>query len=340
MTIFGGSAAAQDNSDANAAAADLRLAGVVRTAGGAVVPGSTLRVIQIASGKAWVSWTDENGKFEFPALSAGHYRVEISQLGFAPATKEIDLASGAQSPLELQLEVESLAAITSAAASESAATTPKAPAKSAPSGTPANDASVGSQNSAASGNAGSPSGRPGGAGGAQSGGAAGARNGPGGGYGGPGQGGGRRAFQQVGLNALNQISGENTGEDLGAPDSGSQLGQAASADAVQMIGTVAMGQMQNPTGGVPQLGDGGPGGPDGQGAFGNGGNAIPGQSAPGYNATGGPGGGFGGGPGGGAVMVMRGGGGGGRGPAGPGGGPAGIDALWGAQRVMRQRINR
>ena len=103
FTAFGVPLAAQDNQDANAPA-DSQLAGAVRTADGTAVPGSTLRVIQTFSGKAWVTWTDENGKFEFPALPEGHFRVEISQLGFAPATKEIDLASGKQSALDLKLD--------------------------------------------------------------------------------------------------------------------------------------------------------------------------------------------------------------------------------------------
>ncbi len=71
MTVFGGSLAAQDNSTPNAPAADLQLTGVVRTAGGSVLPGSTLRVIQTSTGKAWVSWTDENGKFDIPRPARG-----------------------------------------------------------------------------------------------------------------------------------------------------------------------------------------------------------------------------------------------------------------------------
>ena len=105
-----------------------------------------------------------------------------------------------------------------------------------------------------------------------------------------------------------------------------------------MIGTVAMGQV--PAGGFPQPGDGGP---DARGGFGNSDNAIPGQAAPaGFGGPGGPGGGgFGGGPGGGGDGGgPRGGGGGGGRGRGPQGGPQGVDALWGAQRVMRQRINR
>ena len=342
LAIFDGALAAQDVTTANPPAEDLPLSGVVRTAAGAGVPGSTLRVIQTSTGKAWVTWTDESGKFKFPALPVGHYRVEIAQLGFAPATREIDLAAGSQAPLELNLEVGTLAAITSASTSEGA-TAAKEHAKSAPSGTlPANSGAPVSENQnavAATGGApgeapnaaypgspGSQGRRFGGPGGTPAGGPSGARNGAGGGPG--GQGGGRRAFQQVGLNAQNQNNADNAGEDLGTSDAGSPLGQAASADAVQMIGTVAMGQTQNQMGGFPQSGDGGP---DAQGAFGIGGDAIPGQAAPG----GGPGsGGFGGG----RVFIARGGR--GRGPGGPRGGPPGIDALWGAQRVMRQRINR
>ena len=112
FAAFGVPLAAQDNPDANEPA-DSQLAGIVRTPDGTAVPGSTLRVIQTSTGKAWVTWTDQNGEFEFPALPAGHYRVEISQLGFAPATKEIDLASGKQAPVDLKLDVGTLAAITS-----------------------------------------------------------------------------------------------------------------------------------------------------------------------------------------------------------------------------------
>jgi hypothetical protein len=328
--VFGVPLAAQDNPDTYAPA-DSQLAGTVRTSDGTAVPGSTLRVIQTSTGKAWVTWTDENGKFEFPALPAGRFRMEISQLGFAPATKEIDLASGTHAPIDLKLDVGALAAITSPPATENAAKTPSAPtadenAKSAPSGSPteggAAPATSNSTTAAANNGAATfPGGRNGGANGGQRGG--GGRNGQQGGPGGSGQGGGRRAFQQVGLNVQNQNPAENGTEDQTVSEAGGQLGQAASADAVQMIGTVAMGQ--SPAGGFSQTGDGGP---DTRGGFGNGDNAIPGQAAPA---------GFGGGPGGGPGIFMQRGGGRGRGPQ---GGPQGVDALWGAQRVMRQRINR
>jgi hypothetical protein len=312
IAVFGVSLAAQENQGANISpepGLDSRLTGVVRTSDGAPIPGSTLRVIQTTSGKAWVTWTDETGKFEFPALPAGHYRVEISQLGFAPATREIDLAAGLQTPLELKLDVGTLAAISAPAAPLS----PQTPAANPPSNEAAKSASAGTAPA-------SPDGRPGGAR--------------------PGPGGGRRAFQQVGLNGQGQSNPENTGDDQNLSDTGDALGPAASADAVQMIGTVAMGQTQDQMGGFGQAG-GDPGGLDAQGSFGNAApGIIPGQTAQG-GGPGGSGGGFGGPGGGGGFGGRRGGG--GRGPGqrgGPPGGPQGIEALMGAQRLLRQRINR
>jgi Carboxypeptidase regulatory-like domain len=340
---------AQDSSNANVSA-DLSLTGDVRTSDGAAVPGATLRAVQTSSGKAWVSWTDENGKFAFPALPAGHYRIEISQLGFAPATKEIDLSSASQTPVELKLSVATLAAINARPATESPskresvnASAPGEAVKSGPSGVvPSTSETPPSQNqnTAAANNRAPkpPEGRPGGRYGYGQ--AGNARNGQQSRPGGYGQGGGR-AFQQVGLNAQNQDNAENTGEEeINPPEQDTQLGQASSTDAVQMIGTVAMGQSLDQMGGFGQFGGGGPGGfggPEEGGAFGNPG--IPGQTAPG--PTPGPGGGgFGGGPGGGRYAGR---GGGGRAQVlrrGPQRGAQSIEALMGVQRLLRQRINR
>ena len=348
--------AAQNPTDTNASA-ELPLTGVARTSDGVPVPGATLRAIQTSSGKAWVSWTDENGKFTFPALPAGHYRVEISQLGFAPGTQEIDLSPASQAPVELKVDVATLAAINAPPVTETPAKTESAnppasgeAAKSAPpavasansgpsSGTPPSQ----NQNTTAANNGGSAT--PGGRTGARYGGQ---RGGQQGGPGGQGQPGARRTFQQVGLNGQNPANADNTGteEDQNPPEQEAQLGQAASTDAVQMIGTVAMGATSDQMAGFGQFGGGpgGPGGPDAGNGFGNAG--IPGQTVQGPAADpggGGFGGGPGGGPGGGGFGGRGGGGGGGRGPAqrrGPQRGPQGIDALMGAQRLLRQRINR
>lgn len=316
--------AAQDNSEVTEPA-DSQLAGTVRAPDGTPVPGATLRVTHTATGKAWITWTADDGTFEFPALPGGHFRVEISQLGFAPAAKEVDLAQGVKTPFDLKLDVGTLAAITAPPATENVAKTPSGPppnesAKASPTGAPSSGAP-----SPTPSNSNAPvANRRAGAANAEG------NGGPGGPRGqGAGGGGGRRAFQQVGLNGEPQNTAEVGEEEQANPtnsEPAGQLGQAATADAVQMIGTVAMGEM--PAGGFPQAG-----GPETQGAFGNG----PGGS--GQGGPGGPGaGGFGGGPGGGGFG--GGGGGRGRGGGGRGRGPQGVAALWGAQRVFRQRVNR
>ena len=100
------SAEASTQASAPAAAA----AGAVHTADGSPVPGATLRLVNTDTRKVFVSWTDESGKFEFPALPAGHYRVEASQLGFVPASLDLQLGGGpAPPPLQLVLRVATLA---------------------------------------------------------------------------------------------------------------------------------------------------------------------------------------------------------------------------------------
>jgi hypothetical protein len=340
--VWGNPLAAQQTPDVGAAT-ELHLSGVVRAADGTPIPGSTLRVIQTASGKAWVSWTDESGKFEVPGLSSGHYRVEVSQLGFAPASREIDLGQNSGAPLELKLDVGTLAAITAPPATAAPEKSAAASASAAPPSS--NDIAKSSPSSAAPANPAQPST-----------GTATARNGgsaaPGGRYGGrngqQGGPGGRRTFQQVGLNGNGQDPNnpEGTGDDQQSVNAaGGQLGQAASADAVQMIGTVAMGQTQSQMGGAG-FGDVTAVGLDASGAPGIPGQTVPGSSpaggGPGGGGFGGPGGGGFGGPGGGG-FGGRGGGGGGRGQGmrgGPRGGPQGIESLMGVQRLMRQRVNR
>jgi hypothetical protein len=336
-----------DNPDASAVA-DSQLLGAVRAPDGTAIPGSTVRITETSSGKAWVTWTDEDGKFKFPALPAGHYRVEFSQLGFVPGTQEVDLGSGATPTVDLKLAVGTLAAITTSPAAETAAKNPTLAApppneisqttapgerRRAATTAPSSAESASAANGVPTANAGGRgAGQRGGGQGGRSGGQGGAQSGPG------GAGGGRRAFQQLGLNGQAQTPDENGLEDQ-STQSGPQLGQAASADAVQMIGTVAMGQMPA-DGGFVQFGGDGPGGP---GGFGPGGNGIPGQGNAGYvtgmGGPGGPGGGPGG-PGGGPVVFVQRGGGGPRGRGGPPEGPPpGVDALWGVQRLNKLRAN-
>src|SRR5665213_3977030 len=126
LVAFGSPLAAQDNQDTDMPA-DSQLAGAVYTTNGTAIPGSTVRAIQTSTRKAWVTWTDDNGKFEFPALPAGHFRIEISQLGFAPSTREIDLASGTKTHVDLKMDVGTLAEISASPTTENAEKPPGIP---------------------------------------------------------------------------------------------------------------------------------------------------------------------------------------------------------------------
>ena len=291
--------------------------GIVRTAEGAPIPGAAVRFTNTQTSKSWVSWTDEQGKFDFPALPAGHYRAESSQLGFEPGSSETDLpAPSGKSTINLTLRVATLAELSGESKRPGARGEPGQ-----------NPQGRGGQNAQANG---AGSGGPGG-----------------GGRGGRGAGGGRGQLPAGVANALSQglaqpggfqqteLTGETAGqadENPGAPNGGggaqatlaiaSGPAGAASSDSFLMQGTVGQGLSPN--------------GPGGFGGFGGPGGGLA-PNAPG----GGPGGGQGGrgggglgGPGGGGLF-----GGGGPGGGGGGGGGAAFGG-GGGGRFLRQQVNR
>ena len=288
------------------------ITGIVRTADGAPVPGAAVRLTNPETSKVWVTWTSDSGKFEFPGLPRGHYRVEASQIGFVPASAEVDAQISLGAPIAVVLRVATLAELE--ARQGTAATKPEnAENKDAP--------------AAAGGTHGANRGATGGAAGANAS-NAGNRNGVG------GPGGGRRGQMPAGVaNAIRQGMGgfqqtELIGEASGQGEenvaqagnaspqlAGGSAGAGATSDSFLLQGTV--GQGINPTG---------PGGPGGLGGFVPG---APGGGPGGQSGPGGPGGGFGG-PGGRGAF----GGGGGQfgGPGGPGGPGGG--------RMARQTVNR
>jgi hypothetical protein len=82
------------------------VAGIVRTAQDVPVPGATVRVVHLASGRSWVGWTAGDGKFSFPGLPAGRYRLEVKQLGFGTSQTETDFAVGTAMEAQLTLHVD------------------------------------------------------------------------------------------------------------------------------------------------------------------------------------------------------------------------------------------
>src|ERR1700722_5343806 len=91
------------------APAALIVTGVVRTSEGSAVPGATVRLVSSESGKIWLSWTDESGKFQFPQIAAGHYHVEASQLGFVPASLDVQIPTTPAAPVAVVMRVATLA---------------------------------------------------------------------------------------------------------------------------------------------------------------------------------------------------------------------------------------
>jgi trimeric autotransporter adhesin len=81
----------------------VRVTGAVRLLKGGLVPGATVRVVHTPSGHAWVGWTDEDGKFLFQGLPAGHYRVEAEHLGLGSAAREVDVTGNSKESMEITL---------------------------------------------------------------------------------------------------------------------------------------------------------------------------------------------------------------------------------------------
>jgi hypothetical protein len=353
-----GSASAQD---APADQPTIHATGIVRLAGGTAIPGATVRLLHTASGHAWVSWTDENGKFDLPGLPPGKYHIEVEQLGFDPISVDTefnpppepkpDTKPTAPTPFEITIRIAPLAAAAptpSAAnpsqppAAVSGESKPSTPSAAAPSGTAANP----------SGAAKSATNKPG--------------QPPNGGRPGPNgqRPGGPTGFQRVDVNGPGVGTLTEGAANAGTMDSGS-LGEAASSDALLVNGTVGRGDTAGanmfaifggPDGGAPGMQNpfNGQGGMPGQNPFGPGGQPGMGPGGPG-GATVGPMGPGGGGPGGGRAGPGGGGPGGGRGGPGGRGGQnqngqnaprgrqqfgQGAGGLYGAQRVQRQQVNR
>src|SRR6202021_2529730 len=85
------------------------VSGVIRTSEGTPVPGATVRLISTETNKIWLSWTDESGKFEFPQIAPGHYRVEATQLGFVQTSQLVEIPIVPPGPVPIILRVATLA---------------------------------------------------------------------------------------------------------------------------------------------------------------------------------------------------------------------------------------
>jgi hypothetical protein len=68
--------------------------GTVQDAKSQPLSGARARLQSLASGAVLTATTDAQGRFEFPDVSIGTYRLTVSRQGFAPATQPVTLEAG------------------------------------------------------------------------------------------------------------------------------------------------------------------------------------------------------------------------------------------------------
>ena len=86
--------------------------GTVSTSEGTAIPGATVHVTDTNTQKAWISWTDESGKFQIPDLPAGIYRFETTEPGFVVASIDVKIPVVPAGPILVVLRVATLAELT------------------------------------------------------------------------------------------------------------------------------------------------------------------------------------------------------------------------------------
>jgi hypothetical protein len=83
------------------------IAGVVKDAGGLMLPGATVEAVGPAGRVTTV--TDERGEYRFPRLPSGRYTVTASLDNFAPATSPAEVVVGAVARVEFSLALAGIA---------------------------------------------------------------------------------------------------------------------------------------------------------------------------------------------------------------------------------------
>jgi len=129
--------ATQTSDQQSTAEAKVRVHGMVLTAKGVAVPAATVRVVHLPSGQAWLSATDENGKFSIHGLPPGRYRVEARHLGLGTSTQESTFLGSSGEAIQMTLSSSSTAATppSSATGAENTPSSPTQPAAASDSST-------------------------------------------------------------------------------------------------------------------------------------------------------------------------------------------------------------
>lgn len=78
---------------------------------GAAVPRTAVTALEIATNQTRSAQTDEQGRFRFPYLPVGQYRISAQSGGFAETAKEVQLTVGAAFDVTLQLSIHAAATV-------------------------------------------------------------------------------------------------------------------------------------------------------------------------------------------------------------------------------------
>ena len=84
----------------------VRVSGTVQSPEGSVVAGAGVTMTNLGFNQAQTMTTDRQGRFRFPALTVGDYKLEIVGEGFAPWQQRLQLAVGAALDLPITLNIE------------------------------------------------------------------------------------------------------------------------------------------------------------------------------------------------------------------------------------------
>ena len=87
-----------------------RLSGRVDDVHSAALPGAKVTVINLQTNQQQTAITDNEGRYIFPFVQVGNYRLSVEAQGFSPITKLLTLTIGQALDLPIKIEVSSLSA--------------------------------------------------------------------------------------------------------------------------------------------------------------------------------------------------------------------------------------
>jgi hypothetical protein len=105
LLVFG-----SQNARAQQTVTSATLSGRIEDASGAVVSGAGLTATNLQTNQKQTATTGSDGRYRFPYLQVGSYRLSIEAQGFAPLTKELTVTIGQALDLPLRLDVAGVSA--------------------------------------------------------------------------------------------------------------------------------------------------------------------------------------------------------------------------------------